>query len=413
MFFAPNQRPSPFIFSWTIAFFLFGFLLNFQRVVGNVNFSFADFLIIPLFIYLSKTNTLRLEKTTLMFTLYVMLYLMIISLVVTPLKFQTLPDFSSVIIGIIKQCILFIYFFIGISLEKTPFEDSVIKGMVLGSFSCSILSFIFLLSGIPALKTIIIDSDRLIGFSNDPNFFAAVQCCALSLLLFSKTFITAKYRKLAVLAITLSILLSSSKTALVFMSVIYIFFIALLIRQRNIKPIILLGIIVGIGISTLIFFHQEITELVPGFQRIINLFENSGHSLDADGSSRRAVWDVALNMIFSNPWGFGNCDLMTFTRMFGGNNLAHNTYLQLGVEWGLFNAIFFIIVFIFILIYSIKNKRKQDATIISTILLLFSLTLSLNNSRLLWFIIGIVLIDYIDCTMEKRQRNSLRGDKDV
>lgn len=390
--------------SGTSIFFLFGVLLNFQRVIGSLNLSLADLLVFPLLAYLVATMMLRLEKGVLIATLYLMLYIVTASALFVPFQYQASVEINSLLVGTIKQLVLFIYLFIGLSLRSSPYEISVIKGVVIGSFISAVFSILFLLSGIPTIRSLVVDSDRLIGFSNDPNFFATVQCAALGLLLFSQTFAISTYRKWAILAITISVLLSASKSGLLFMMAIYATFIGFTFKHRNLKLLLVVAVVLFLSLLGITSFKDEITEFIPAFERIVRLFENFGYALNADGSSRNAVWDLAINIISSSPFGIGNSAFGVIADRFGADNLAHNTYLQLAIEWGMINAVGFVFCLLYMLAYSFLTCRRHDAAIVLLVMLMFSMTLSLNNSRLLWFVIGLMVMDHVQVIIDNQRR---------
>lgn len=405
----PGSRTVTLCISGATIFFLFGVLLNFQRVIGSLNLSLADLLIFPLLVYLVATNMLRLDKVMLAVTLYLILYLVTASALFVPFQYKVSIDVSSLLIGFVKQAVLFIYLFIGFSLRSTPFEREAIKGVVIGSFVSAVVSILFLISGISTLRALVVDSDRLIGFSNDPNFFATVQCAALGLLLFGQTFAMSTYRKWAILAITVSVLLTASKSGLLFMTAIYITFMGLTFKHRNLKMLFLVVVVLIISFVGILFCRDEITQLIPAFERIIRLFENFGYALNADGSSRSVVWDLAINIISSSPFGIGNSAFWVIAERFGGDNLAHNTYLQLAIEWGLINAVVFVFCLFYMLAYSIFTRRQHDAAIVLLVMLMFSMTLSLNNSRLLWFVIGLMAMDHVQVVLANQRRRLAYG----
>jgi len=82
--------------------------------------------------------------------------------------------------------------------------------------------------------------------------------------------------------------------------------------------------------------------------------------------ARLSYWRVSVDIIKDNPLG---CGLSTFPSMyfkykkFGdeGTRNAHNDYIQLGVELGIFGAISFIILFIFSAIKGMKLARDNPS----------------------------------------------------
>ena len=78
-------------------------------------------------------------------------------------------------------------------------------------------------------------------------------------------------------------------------------------------------------------------------------------------------------------------------------NVAHNTYLQLSAEWGIVITVLFFVYVISTLIGSKpilleNNQANQNRQIIRDILIIFliaSVSISLNNARIFWLVLGM------------------------
>jgi len=84
------------------------------------------------------------------------------------------------------------------------------------------------------------------------------------------------------------------------------------------------------------------------------------------------------------------------TAMWGVGAIAHNTYIQLAAEWGLPMSLFFFATIFWQLIGStIKGKSGSELRIvyrdIIVVFLLGSFAISLNNARLLWITLGLLV----------------------
>jgi len=88
----------------------------------------------------------------------------------------------------------------------------------------------------------------------------------------------------------------------------------------------------------------------------------------------------------------------------GSASIAHNTYLQLLVEWG---TVMTTIFFGFIASLIIKTRKSDFGKYLLFLLiplLLGSLSISLNNARIFWILLGMLL--YIFNNRKKENFNS-------
>lgn len=138
--------------------------------------------------------------------------------------------------------------------------------------------------------------------------------------------------------------------------------------------------------------------LIPQFERVAVLFRNFGLAMSGGGSSRDITWQTGIKLVGSSPIfgvGVGTYTGIT-TAMWGVGALAHNTYIQLAAEWGLPMSLFFFATIFWQLIGS-TNKDKSGSELrivyrdIIVVFLLGSFAISLNNARLFWITLGLLV----------------------
>ena len=249
---------------------------------------------------------------------------------------------------------------------------------------------------------------RLIGFMNDPNFFAVIQCCALSILLRMKP-LNSIIRLGAIGIIVLSIISSGSKSAviLVFLYCGY-FLISKATKLKKITPlkaasslVLVLGLLAII--PTVLTYMDELMAIIvnrfPIFSRVELLFTDFSSAVSDGGSGRAQVWETAMHIINSAPFmGIGLGNYIPIAEQFVYNpNVAHNTYLQLSAEWGIVSTVLFFIYVGSTLINAesslLESKlESQNRQIIRDILIIYliaSVSISLNNARIFWLVLGM------------------------
>lgn len=133
---------------------------------------------------------------------------------------------------------------------------------------------------------------------------------------------------------------------------------------------------------------------MPSAERILVIFTDFKGAISGGGSSRNEVWGLAFKLFVKFPIsgvGVGTyVDLGKYLYNFGA--LAHNTYLQIVVEWGIvLSLIYFTYLF-----SNLRYKRKMhrlDDLIVNDIIIIFligSLAISLNNARIFWLMLGVL-----------------------
>lgn len=169
-------------------------------------------------------------------------------------------------------------------------------------------------------------------------------------------------------------------------------------RFSQLTIIILSGLIlitVGSLLATqLTALIQTLETVNPSFARISTLFSGD-NPLTANGSDRTGAWTNALTITTSlNGWGIGFQDYgIVANQLVGEQIIAHNTILQLVVEWGIG------LTFIFVCFVGYQFWRGWRAaqpwiravTTAMGICVIYSMSISLNNSRIFWIFLAIWL----------------------
>lgn len=376
--------------------YTFGMFLNMQKSMLGYNFSLSDVLICLIIIKLIFEKKLVIEKYSLFFLLYLLIFNITNSL------FFVIPKFSIELTEVhffselIKLLTSFLFFQVAINLTLLRKDEMVYRGLVLLSFIMGVLSLIFNIFHISS--EFFIDGERYIGLLSDPNYFAVLQCCSIAVILFSE-FYKMKIKAVLFIGVSFGIVFSASKTGMIIYLILIISYIIFKIIKAGItgEKIIYISSSFIIILLTAKILSEKIEAVIlsitinyPILDRVILLFTDSRQAVTANGSTRDEVWLYAQELIKEFPmWGvgFGNY-LSVVKKIFGDERLAHNTVLQLVAEWGaVFSVVLFIVISI-VWVKSIHNKLYNDFFVL-TVLIIGAQSLSLNNSRVLWVFFAI------------------------
>lgn len=380
-----------------------GILLNQSNVMLGVNLSFADFFLVSLIVIWLVNGDYELPTLPLLIFVSFSILLLIHSVFFIPYIQHFQINYRSVAIDYMKLLTIALYFLIGYQIEKKHLLHPLFFGFMFGSVFTSMIGFFLLFIPIPALSEIMYYAGvRLNGFMNDPNYFAVIQCAAFLVTLFLIS--NKKLLKFFILSILLfSIFFSVSKTGILTLclSLFYCFFYFIKEGKLRLEKWLILatGLILLLALSPIILqFIQLITTQVavqfPVFERVQGLFADFGSATLESGSGRGEVWETAFIITRSHPVlgiGIGNYAEVA-SHVSGDPNVAHNTYLQLSAEWGI-PLTFLFSTYLFYLVFSpIRFYKENSRYIVKGVLFIFlisSLSISFNNSRLFWLMVGI------------------------
>ncbi|MGG1676772.1 O-antigen ligase family protein [Neobacillus sp. NRS-1170] len=338
----------------------------------------------------------------------------------TPYKFGIPLDLNSTIKEYIKLAAVSMYMLGGYNFIQEKMVRLSLKWYSYAALFTGILGIFIYILGMKFLFRIYNFGifDRYNGFMNDPNYFAIIQISALPYFLRSKN-ISLKAKIITYAIMMLSIFLSGSKTGFITLIIYSILFglgevFKNKMRLRTIlfwfSAILFLSIL---SVAILLIgsnLNLNLDKFVQ-FQRISLLFTNFDEAINGNGSSRLPIWMAGIHLISLSPLfgvGIGMYPAVS-EKIAGIEAVAHNTYIQVYSEWGgLFATILFMYLAAILLKVTIDKKIKNVTNFvlrdILIILLIGSIAISLNNSRMFWFFLGVLA-----CRISEKQQTKLQS----
>lgn len=389
---------------------LMGLMLNHTNLIFRVNFSFADIICIMLLLIFIITGKIVVPVIPLIFFLIISFLVLFTSTFYVPFKYLYATQFVEVVSNYIKLLASFIYFLMGYNFGRYNYAEQVIKWFSIGSLLMGVIAVIFTIFNIKLFSTLLYESSiRFRGLMGDPNYFSLVQIGAMAYFAnIKKSKNSLKYAALFILLI--SILISGSKTGVITFIAYFILFkvfdnIININIYTNYQKILLKVFIILLVISSFFILSDRIFNslrnilgYIPSLDRVSLIFTDFKKAVSDSGSSRDITWNAAMRLIESSPViGIGVGTYVGISTMLCNvDTVAHNTYLQLTVEWGFpLSVIFYIYIFILVAKVSlIKQTRTEINVIVRDLLFVFlfgSIAISLNNARMFWLFIGILL----------------------
>jgi O-antigen ligase len=402
----------------SIIFFviLLGISLNQAIVISGINHSLSDLFFIVIIMILLFKRQLFFPIETIMCFLIISITALFAAGILVPNKFAYTSSLIGMIYGHLKLGILFMYLILGYNLARLNLSKRLIKWFSVSSLFIGFISVVFIFINIDFLSNILFFGElRFKGFMNDPNYFSILQIVSIAYFINTKN-ISKNTRYLAIVILIISVLMSGSKTGILTLLIyIGIKIIEVFIECNiNKKSFLKKSGVVIVGISLLLLLSEKLaniilflTEKIPAFGRVSVIFFDINSAISTGGSSRDATWQMASELIRISPlFGLG---LGTYTEIitnvFNYRSIAHNTYLQLAVEWGLpLTILFFMFIFYLIIKITIYEKNNSDLIVFRDIIIVFlvgSLAISFNNARLFWIILGGLLYNI---NMDKKNR---------
>lgn len=370
-------------------------------VIGGINISIADFIILILFAYILINHSKIIEVNfILIFILILYIYRILMTVILGVFDDILIINLKEILATSIKFAFVVIYLLIGsIILKLSNSRTIFLKSYVISSAMIGILCVFRSVFKTPLLmRLLFFDELRSKGLMNDPNYFAMTQI--ISLILVFKLTHRFFYRLVLSLIILLSIFTTGSKTASIIILLLIMGYCAIKLFNRNVVSIVsVLSVfsILLLGAFYMINFgnwHIYDVDLGGSFNRMTSIFKEGTASINESGSDRSLVWLNAISLI-KYTFGLGLFDYVHVGTYLNGVSLvAHNTYLQIFAEWGIVFGLVFIFYLIYLLFSLIKfneNGRNIVWIAILLILMVYFMTVSFNNSRYVAFVIGILI----------------------
>lgn len=386
----------------TILLMGLGFFLNQSSIIFGVNLSISDFIIVGVITLLIVNKKIEFPMHILLFLFTLLITTSFVATYIVPIKFSVTPELQSILIELIKLLVNFIYLFIGYNLAKIKLSHYVLDSFALGAIVIAIASLLFTSFNVSVINDILFYGEiRFRGLMNDPNYFSVLQNIALAYIITNDKF-KLRFKPLIITLIIISIFLSGSKTGIITLLALHILllFKDLLLQKFRVKKIIKSIFLIGILLLIVFFYDSIILYLFtnlnknfPVLDRVAPIFIDFESALNTGGSGRGDTWKTALSLIMSSPLfgvGVGTYTLIS-NKLFNIGAIAHNTFLQIGAEWGLLLTSISLSYLAYLLLPTSKKQNSISVKLMMIIILIGGLAISLQNARIFWFTLGILI----------------------
>lgn len=386
--------------------FFLGIFLNQSQVLSGVNMSLADFFLIAAVVTISYQGRRVLPMPALTFFLVLSISTIFTAAYMTPEIYGVSAPVQSIVREWLKLLVLACYFFVGFNMSQQ--EGKVLFGSFsIAAISLGVVGITFSSLNISLLSEKMDTFSRFRGFMNDPNYFSLLLVCALPMLIRNPA-VAGPLKWLGGIVIFIAITVTGSKTGMTsFVAYLAFVLIGHVVRSR--ESLTRLGRLmaeISVAIVLIVILAPQFGRLTesfstisPGAKRISLLFTDFDRALTEEGSGRDIAWDTAFQIWRQSPFvgvGIGPYGQVA-DGIAGMPIIAHNSYLQLGVEWGTIGAAVFFLLIVRLLTVrlfgeaGLLRRVSQDITLI---LLTGSFAISLNNVRLLWIALGYLTFSY-------------------
>ncbi|SFQ05763.1 O-antigen ligase like membrane protein [Desemzia incerta] len=387
--------------------YFIGALLNQSDVLFGMNISLADFFIVLFIGALINYNLFHISSTHILVFLLFSVVIFINAVFVIPNLYQIPVYAGAVLTDYIKVVVSFLYFLVGYLIAKNGLSQTLFKWFAIAAVILGCLGIIFSLVPIPQMVDLLFyEQVRLKGLMNDPNYFSVIQCAAIAILLRYKP-LPSLFKIGSISILILSIFSSGSKTGFLTLGCLLVFWMFNTFLEGKIEVRKLIFNLICLFVvffflpniqAILSSFLEMISDKFPVFSRVELLLTDFDQAVTANGSGREEQWVIAMDLIQEFPLlGVGNtANYLTVVQgMSPMGNLAHNTYLQMAGEWGIPITLFMMYYITRVFFISVsKGKNKQVHLTTKEMLVAFlvsSLSLSFNNSRIFWLLLGMAV----------------------
>lgn len=365
-------------------------------VIGGFNFSIADFSILLLALYYLKHRQIVLPLGLWIGFSLIFLLRSGVSLFYLP---QLAPGASLAWLpSVIKYSSIALYGLVGynIAVNQPAGWQTLLKWFLGANLLVGALGIVLISLNLSHSVPLLFTAYRYRGLMNDPNYFSWLQLMSLPLvpLWLNKAW----QRWLCNACLIIATLLSGSKSSFLALLIIVVCYLGYrlikalprLTAQTLVLAVLslsVLGLSAYLGRTQLTTWVGWITQSNESFTRLGSLF-TSDNPLSNSGSGRTAAWTHAVGLLAqTNGLGIGFADYGALAeRLFASPVIAHNTFLQIAVEWGLFFSCLFFGYFAWQLGRGLlrQDPLSRSLTLMLAIGLIYFLSISLNNSRVFW-----------------------------
>lgn len=300
-------------------------------------------------------------------------------------------DFYSQIFNAIN---LAFDFFICVILiqEKRNFNDyrKISLSLLLGVISSAI---IFILANDNIISMIFSSRYRLSAYGNDPNYLSFYIILGVCAILFCSYYNKLSIIDILVLVIVSGIgLLTSSKMCILCLISIFVIYIYTLFKKSFRKLFSVIFKILPITLLFILLFNNELTYLIEKFfERFEESYSSSSLGNLTSGRSEILIFyiDQMYSSLFSILFGRG-INYYSYYQIKGASLLAHNTYFDFLLSWGILGVIVFLIFFI------VNIPKSNNKKIINYLPLMYFavmlMSLSCMSSDMFWYLLAFVIM---------------------
>ncbi|MYL20743.1 hypothetical protein GLW04_12650, partial [Halobacillus litoralis] len=375
-----------------------------SNIIFGVNMSFADIFLVFLLCYLILQKKLIIPLFPLLAFFLISILVLVTSVFFVPAYLDVNTNVSQNIKGYLKIMALFLFFVMGYNLTKLQLLPLVVKTYSFFAVFIGLIGILFYAFNISMWSNILFYAGtRYTGLMNDPNYFAILQLTALVYFIRKKD-VWQPIRFVSIIILILGVIVSSSKTGMLVLGIYggfrgLIYLINSIKTKKRVTYALSLFIIIFLSMLNLNeiidVILKYIVDYIPTFARVENLFRDFDGAITEGGSGRGEAWETALKLVALSPFlgiGLGNYTLLG-SQFYNVESIAHNTYLQFLVEYGIpvtFSFYFFIL-FLVMKVLKFNNENvilTQILLDILFVLMLGSFAISLNNARIFWIILG-------------------------
>lgn len=373
-----------------------------SSIIGGLNFSIADLTLVLLMFAMMSRQDATIPVIEMTFLGIIFVSRTVISLILP--TWQTILN-PEIFDSVLKFGLIVVYFLTGYLIGgHREAIQTLVKGFVLANLVIGIVGIVVVTCHLNSLVPFMFSAYRFRGLMNDPNYFSMLQLMCIP-------FVGALWHHRPTLRLVLTTcfavaaILSGSKSAMIVLclygggvlvvkcwrALVAGRFSRLVVGMMLIAAAVLVGILLLPQITGLI---HTLAVSNPSFERVATLFSGD-NPLSDNGSGRTDAWYHALEITTLTSGlgiGFHNYAVVA-GQLIGDPVIAHNTILQLLVEWGLGLTFIFVSYVGIQLVRSLGNpdRMARATTGAFLICLAFSMSISLNNSRIFWLFLALWL----------------------
>lgn len=293
-------------------------------------------------------------------------------------------------------------------------KDDVFSALSTGIIMSALMYFSSGITSVSHIIKTINYGTRFTAFADDPNYYSLYICLAIACVL--NVTCSDLYRFCTTILMIGIGLLTASKMCMLLM----LFELMLILMQvfnsskdnyRNRKFILLSSLA---AMVIMLILKDYIGIFIQNFIRRMGQSPNQGFNLEKLTTGRSRILIEYINILSNNlicllvGYGFGYHQFLDIST----GHIAHNTYLDLCLAWGVVGTCVFLLL-MFMWITSYKSSRGIDRiasfNLISTVVLMINfLDLSCLSAQMFPFLIAIALIQWLPMDVQRLDVQSRR-----